>query len=179
MKIFCIAIIVFVSSCKESQERSTDECKDALVSNKGLYNTLKEYQKINPIPRFNESSSNSTPPSHTSAFKYIYEVRCFVQKEDSLLILSLKPDGITHSSENPEITKNVYGVYQDSCLLPTYFTGDSNFVKLFVSKLLSNDLSNFYYDNSSIIDIIYVRYIYKFKNGNLFFVAKEKGNSGK
>ncbi|MEI8059463.1 MAG: hypothetical protein WCG67_04830, partial [Ferruginibacter sp.] len=71
-----------------------------------------------------------------------------------------------------------FGVYQDSCLKPTYFTCDSNLTRGFINVYEKKNLDKFKYDNSSKIDFTYVQYLYKVVNTNIVFKTKVKGNKG-
>ena len=118
-------------------------------------------------------SDVNLPPPPQTAFKYIYEVQ-FKQEEDTLITIYLRPDGIDSNQTN--FNNKIYGIYQDSCLKPTYFICDSNLGKNFIRSYKTENLHSFQYDNSSNIDFWYDRYVYKIIKGKIVFKEKIQGN---
>jgi len=171
-----VFLFVILHSCTpKNSDFGKLECKNYVGISDSLYNALLFYQSKNPIPASKKYSLN-TPLPPEAAFRYIYEVQITKEKDDTLIIISLKPDGINLNQN--KISNIVFGVYQDSCLKPTYFTCDSNLTRGFINVYEKKNLDKFKYDNSSKIDFTYVQYLYKVVNTNIVFKTKVKGNKG-
>lgn len=169
-----ILLIILINSCNNKDSHNKYECKNLTGINDSLYYVILSYQKINPIPIV-RNSTNDLPPTPETAFKYVYEVQ-FKKEKDTIIIITLRPDGINLIYNN--FRTKLYGVYQDSCLRPTYFIGDSSLSKNFVRNYTNKDIANFRYDNSSTIDFFYSGYVYKIIGERLVFKEKIKGNIG-
>ena len=170
-----LLVILFYSCTPKSSNLDKLECKNLVGINNSLYDVILSYQRINPIPAVKKYDLNIPPPAET-AFRYIYEVQITKEKEDTLVIISLKPDGVNLNRK--DFPHRVYGVYEDSCLKSTYFISDSSLIKNFITTYQKRNLDKYFYDNSSNIDFMYVQYVYKVSNANLVFKTKIKGNKG-
>jgi hypothetical protein len=167
-----ILLLIILNSCNQKGSLRESECENLTGIDDSLYSLIISYQKINSIPVIAKYDVNLPPPPQT-AFKYIYEV-LFEKEEDTLITIYLRPDGI--DSYQAGVNNKIYGVYQDSCLKPTYFISDSNLVKNFIKSYKTVKLHNFQYDNNSNIDFRYDRYVYKVINGKIVFKGKIEGN---
>ncbi len=165
-----VLLLILLNSCIQKNSGLNEQaCENLTGINDSLYNLILSYQKINPIPPIEKYDTNL--PSPQTAFRYIYEVQ-FKKEKDTVIIITLRPDGVNL------LTKS-YGVYQDSCLKPTYFICDSSLSKNFIKTYKTKGLHNFHYDNSSNIDFYYSGYVYKVSGDRLVFKEKIKGNIGK
>ena len=168
-----VLLLIGLNSCKQKSSLNVVGCENLTGIDDSLYNTIISYQKMNPIPNIPKYDISLPPPPQT-AFKYIYEVQ-FKKEQDTLITIYLKPDGIELDRENSNI--EIYGVYQNSCLKPTYFISDSNLSKNFIRSSKIENLSYFQYNNSSNIDFWYDRYVYKINKGRIVFKEKIEGNA--
>ena len=174
MKAFSITVLLLVvlNSCNHTGSLNGHACENLAGIDYSLYNVILSYQKMNPIPIIAKYDVNLPPPPQT-AFKYIYEVQ-FKIEQDTLITICLKPDGVESNQDN--FDNRIYGVYQDSCLKPTYLISDSNLVKDFIKLYKRENMDSFRYDNSTNIDFWYDRYVYKIINSRIVFEEKIKGN---
>ena len=174
MRPFAVTILLLfiLNSCKHKRSLSKNECENLTGIDDSLYSVISSYQKLNPIPAIAKYDVSLPRPSQT-AFKYIYEVK-FEKEEDTLMTIYLRPDGI--DSNHLDFNNKIYGVYQDSCLKPTYFICDSNLGKNLIKSFKREKLHSFQYDNSINIDFWYDRCIYSINNGKIIFKEKIKGS---
>ena len=173
--IVILLLILFSSCIQKNSSLNEQACENLTGINDSLYNLILSYQKINPIPFIEKYDTNLPPPAET-AFRYIYEVQ-FKKEKDTVIIITLRPDGVSFVHDNL-LTKS-YGVYQDSCLKPTYFICDSSLSKNFIKTYKTRDLDNFRYDNSSNIDFFYSGNVYRVTGEKIMFKEKIEGNIGK
>jgi hypothetical protein len=173
MKVIVTIIFLILSGCSNNNNSHNVNCTNSEIR-QDLYDILRSYQQNNPVPS-KVNNKVGLPPMPETEFKYIYEVQ-FKKEEDTTVIITLRPDGIQTPVNNFE--SNIYGVYQDSCLKPTYFIIQNNYGNDFIKKFKVKGVDDFRYNNSSIIDIIYIQYIYRIINSKLIFIKKIKGNIG-
>jgi hypothetical protein len=167
--LIAITLIILLNSCSNQEIKNVD-CRNLTGLDNELYDKVKLYQKNNPIPEPVVYDTNLPPPPQT-AFKYIYAIE-FERNTDTLVFITLKNHGV------PAQAKNIFGVYQDSCLKPTYVF-DANNLSLHLIRVKKQESFNIYqFDKSSTPDILYTRYLYKFRNNKLIFIEKIKGNIG-
>lgn len=171
MKVIVIPyLITFLVSCSNRNKLPADECNKFRI-NTSLYEELLTYQKQNPIPTFKKGDKN-LPPLPQESLKYIYEIT-FLKEKDSTITITLRPDGVYFNGV--EGVNKVYGVYEDSCIKPTYVIDNYQIGEKFIESVKTKDLENYIYNNSNNVDIIYSLYIYNLVENKLVFKEKING----
>ena len=74
-----------------------------------------------------------------------------------------------------EGVNKVYGIYEDSCIKPTYVIDNYQIGEKFIESVKTKDLENYTYNNSDNVDIIYSLYIYNLVENKLVFKEKING----
>lgn len=173
MKISVVVLLIFIlESCNSNDSLTKLKCKNSTGIDNSLYNILLIYQRENPIPITGKYDTRLPPPPET-AFRYVYEVQ-FKKEKDTIVTITLRPDGISFNEKNQ--INSIFGIYEDTCLKPTYFFDNMNLGREFILKSKRNGLDNYEYDNSSIIDDIYDIYIYKVEKNNFLLLEKIRGS---
>ena len=175
MKIWIALLLLVLLSCNQKAKKNILHCNESTGINDSLYSAILKYQKANPIPKI-ISNKLGEPPTVEAFFKYIYEVR-FFKKQDTLITITLKLDGVEMFKSDSKT--EVYGVYQDSCLKPTYFIIDKGLKTNLLKTIKTDSLENYYYNQGTIIDYFYNMDVYKTKGKQLIFIEEVKGSSSR
>jgi hypothetical protein len=162
-----ICLLFIFSSCITNKQN--DIACNKYKIREDLYKALLKYQQFNPIPII-PNQRPVEPQSPLTAFKYIYEVRYI--NDDSTIRITLRPGGIMAPDSL------IHGVYQDSCLKPTYFVNFSSCDSVKFTNLIREGIDGFKGTRNLIIDILYVQYKYKWVDGSFILVGKIQGNQG-
>lgn len=142
-------------SCKE-KEKSFD---------KNLYDIVLSYQKENQIPYRNLSEIHKDSPDNS--YNFIYEIKFDIEKKDTIMEITLRPQGINKLS-------TCYGVYKDEKLYPTIVIDNNMIGKTIIKNYKKIDLQRYLNKHKSIIDKNYPIYIYQLKHQNLIFIETIK-----
>lgn len=164
---FIIYIFLFFSSCISNKQN--DLACNKYKIREDLYKVLLKYQQINPIPVIPNQRAGE-PQSPLMAFKYIYEVRYI--NDDSTFRITLRPGGISAPDSL------IHGVYEDSCLKPTYFVNFASCDSVMYANFIREGIEGFKSTRNLIIDILYVQYMYKWVDGSFILIGKIHGNKG-
>lgn len=156
-KIIFLILIFFIWSCQQESNESG--------LNDNLYNVLIDYQKKNPLPT--KENSSTTFYLISKNLKYVYEVYFY---QDSTLSITLSPIGVNREE------KNLYGIYKDETLKATYIIDNNRISKKFVKKYFQKDLEKFTQKDFVINDAMYPEYIYKMNGKNLILKDSVRGN---
>ena len=176
-KVIVSIVMVFFISCKKNGEKHIINTTNSF--NPELYSKILEFQNKIKFVNNSKDDNNDGVKSIESALNYIYEIKFYIEDKDTIVGFTLYSGGInSYYSEEIENNKDIYGIYENDTLTPTYindpFKIGKNFVKEY--KKNSNNISKFYQTNNFINDEIYDIYIYKVKGNKLVFDKIEVGN---
>lgn len=176
-KVTVLIVLVFFISCKKEHDE-----KDTITANNSFNNEL--YSKIlefqNKIKVVNKSKNNSNNvKTIESALIYIYEIKFYIEDKDTIVGFTLYSGGInSYYNEDIKDNKNIYGIYENGKLQPTYVNDPLKIGKFFVEDYKENSyyISKFYQTNDFINDEIYDIHLYKVRGNKLIFEKIEVGN---
>ena len=154
MKVFVIFICLVFFGC-EKHEKGI---------NKKLYNTIMSYQNEITVPLKNRKDLKN---SLASTSNYVYEVIFDVNNKDTVMSITLKPQGIGINSNN-------FGIYKDNKLYPTVINDKDKSGIQFIDEYRKDGLEKFSYKGGSIVDKAYPIYLYQVRGNNLLFIEKLK-----